>query len=89
MLTTLLDQFNPDWGWTVAPLAMASEKAFQLAAIDPSIPEILYGLAALIYAMAAILKSTRPETSKSKFVSIFNRRRCTTKPALDDIDETT
>jgi hypothetical protein len=54
---------NPNMGWIVAPLAVATEQVAHQAAIDPSIPELLYGIAAVIYAVAAIRRSTREKTS--------------------------
>lgn len=76
MISTLLDHCNPDRGWIVAPLAMASEKALQTAMIDPTIPEVMYAVAALIYALAAYKKRrpTRKMKSVWKSISTFRRK---------------
>jgi hypothetical protein len=61
---------NPNLGWMIAPLAVATDQVAQRAAIDPSIPELMYGIAAVLYAIAAIRRSTREKIlSRSKSTS--------------------
>lgn len=62
---------NPNLGWMIAPLAVATDQVAQRAAIDPSIPELMYGIAAVLYAIAAIRRSTREK--------ILSRSESTTK----------
>lgn len=69
MILPLEDAINPNLGWIIPPLAIATEPVAKAAAIDPSLPEILYGVAAVIYAIAAYRKSTRPEKSSRSLFS--------------------
>jgi hypothetical protein len=74
---------NPNLGWMIAPLAFATDQVAQRAAIDPSIPELMYGIAAGLYAIAAIRRSTREKTlsrSKSTSEALAN----STAKSLDD-----
>lgn len=73
-LIQLEDTVNPNLGWIIPPLAIATEPVARAAAIDPSIPEVMYAIAAVIYAIAALRKSTRHENSASKSTTIFSRK---------------
>lgn len=89
-LTPMEDTVNPNLGWIIPPLAIATEPVARAAAIDPSIPEVMYAVAALIYAIAALRKSTRHENSASKSTSIFSRKikptsRGTGENEIDDV----
>lgn len=89
MILQLEDAVNPNMGWLIPPLAIATEPVAKAAAIDPSIPEVMYAVAALIYAIAALRKSTRYENSTSKSTSIFSRKlkppRDTGGNEIDDV----
>lgn len=62
---TLEDAINPNIGWIIAPLAGVTSIAQQKANVDLwSVPEMLYGLAAIIYAIAAYRKA-KPQVRKS------------------------
>lgn len=76
LMIPLEDAVNPNMGWMIAPLAIATEPVAKAAAIDPSIPEVFYGIAAIIYAIAAYRKSTRESkpTRKSSYVSRLMKR---------------
>lgn len=89
MLLQVEDIVNPNMGWIVPPLAMATEPVAKAAAIDPSIPELFYGLAALIYAIAAFRKSTQNKSCESRSVSIFSRKIKAAPKALDGTDQET
>lgn len=61
---TLLDQINPNQGWIIGGLALATEWVRpQLAMVDLGWAELLYSMAALLYAVAALVRSLR-DTSK-------------------------
>lgn len=61
---TLLDQINPNQGWIIGGLALATEWARpHLAMVDLGWAELLYSMAALLYAVAALVRSLR-DTSK-------------------------
>lgn len=63
---TLLDQINPNQGWIIGGLALATEWVRpQLAMVDLGWAELLYSMAALLYAVAALVRSLR-DTSKLK-----------------------
>lgn len=63
---TLLDQINPNQGWIIGGLALATEWVRpQLAMVDLGWAELLYSMAALLYAVAALVRSLR-DTSKAK-----------------------
>ena len=66
---------NPNLGWMIAPLAVATDQVAQRAAIDPSIPELMYGIAAVLYAVAAIRRSTREK--------ILSRSKSTSEPLVN------
>lgn len=71
-------------GWIVAPLAVATQQVAQHAAIDPSIPELLYGIAAVIYALAAIRRSTRERiSSHSSSTSATSKTQPDTEDTVD------
>lgn len=54
------DIMNPDVGWIIAPLAVATKAVEDTAQLNlMSVPEMLYGFAAVLYATAAIIKSRR------------------------------
>ena len=58
---------NPNVGWVIGPIAMATayvEK--QLAVVDLSWAELLYSIAAVIYACAALVKSLREKKQLSR-----------------------
>ena len=59
----LEDAVNPNLGWLIAPVAFVTNQIAFLWKVDPSIPELLYGIAAVIYAVAAMNRSTPKETS--------------------------
>jgi len=62
---TLENAINPNIGWLIAPLAGLTTLAQQRINIDLwSVPEMLYGLAAIIYAIAAYRK-VKPQVRKS------------------------
>ena len=71
LMIPLEDAVNPNMGWMIAPLAIATEPLAKAAAIDPSIPEVFYGIAAIIYAIAAYRKTIRESktTRKSSYAS--------------------
>lgn len=83
MILPLEDAVNPNMGWIIPPLAIATEPVAKAAAIDPSLPEILYGVAAVIYAIAAYRKSTRAEKSGR---SLFSTKLTKQLDAEDTVD---
>ena len=50
---------NPDYGWIVPVAQIVTDKAVQDSSIDPSIPQTMYAMAAIIYAIAAYRRSLR------------------------------
>jgi hypothetical protein len=50
---------NPDYGWIVPVAQIATDQAVKSTSIDPSIPQTMYAMAAIIYAIAAYRRSLR------------------------------
>ena len=50
---------NPDYGWIVPVAQLATDQAVKGSPIDPSIPQTMYAMAAIIYAIAAYRRSLR------------------------------
>lgn len=77
---TFLDQINPNQGWIIGGLALATEWVKpHLAMVDLGWAELLYSMAALLYAVAALVRSLR-DTSK--------RKAHKTDPVVDDSGDT-
>ncbi|CAB5207201.1 hypothetical protein UFOVP184_44 [uncultured Caudovirales phage] len=50
---------NPDYGWIVPVAQIATDQVVKSTPIDPSIPQTMYAMAAIIYAIAAYRRSLR------------------------------
>lgn len=61
------DLFNPNLGWIVGPLALATGWVeANLVHVDLSWAELLYSVAAVMYACAALIRTLRePKQSKA------------------------
>jgi hypothetical protein len=53
------DVINPDYGWIVPVAQIATDHVVKSTPIDPSIPQTMYAMAAIIYAIAAYKRSLR------------------------------
>ena len=73
---TTFDLFNPNMGWIVGPLALATGWVeANLVHVDLSWAELLYSVAAVMYASAALIRTLRepkPSNSFRKSSSTLN-----------------
>lgn len=57
---TMIDMINPEKGWVIGGVAVATTwLQAQIPQIDLSWAELLYSVAAVIYAVAALVKTLR------------------------------
>lgn len=85
---TILDQINPNQGWIIGGLALATEWAKpHLAMVDLGWAELLYSMAALLYAVAALVRSLR-DTGRRKAQKNKATDDFTILPVSDDSIDT-
>jgi hypothetical protein len=76
---------NPNVGWVIGPIAMATtyvEK--QLAVVDLSWAELLYSVAAVIYASAALVKSLKERRQSGRDQkSVFTTKTTDVQDTVD------
>lgn len=85
-LNQLEDIVNPNMGWLIAPVAFLTDQLAFLFQVDPTIPELLYGIAAVLYALAAIRRSTREKTLSRSKSTLEASTKSTAKSPDDTID---
>lgn len=62
-----LEQINPNLGWVIGPIALTTGwLQANLVHVDLSWAELLYSVAAVMYAVAAIIKSLKERNSKDQ-----------------------
>lgn len=66
-LQSMIDMINPSKGWLIGGVAMATIwLQAQVPQINLSWAELLYSVAAVIYAIAALIKSVRERKTESQ-----------------------
>lgn len=78
------DILNPNLGWIVGPLAMATTWVeANLVNVDLSWAELLYSLAAVLYACAALIRTLKDKSSSDRC-----RKSKSTTPSNPDVEDT-
>jgi hypothetical protein len=79
------DWLNPNLGWVIGPIAMATAWVeAKMPAVDLSWAELLYSVAAVLYAIAAVIKTLRDkQQSKAGQKSTFTTTTADTQDTID------